>query len=237
MSNQLARGRLFTAAQRRFRTARFRLIDRIVRALLEGREAVTILDAGGRPGYWKMLAPDLRPRTRITCLNTGAELELHAEAVEDLQIELAQGDACAMPQYGDGAFDLVHSNSVIEHVGSYGDMQRFAAETGRVGRAYYHQTPDARFPIEPHYGVPLFHMLPDSLKARLFTRFDVGYARRCSFEEALSRIDRTRIVSRWVMERLFPDGTVRSERVLMLPKSTIVYRLPEGVRLPPPARR
>jgi hypothetical protein len=37
-----------------------------------------------------------------------------------------------------------------------------ARETVQVGRSYYLQTPNFWFPLEPHYGVPFIHWLPDT---------------------------------------------------------------------------
>ncbi|SMX24260.1 class I SAM-dependent methyltransferase [Boseongicola aestuarii] len=224
----MKRGPLFAAAQRKFRSRRFLLIDEILRNLLSQKEKVSVLDAGGRPGYWKLLSPDLRSRVSIVCLNFTRELQLHAESVEDLRIEFEAGDACNMPQYGEGQFDLVHSNSVIEHVGNFHNMSRFASETARVGRGYYHQTPDLLFPIEPHYGVPFVHWLPESLRVKLFTKMNLGYAKQCDFGHAIKRADHTRIISKWMMRQFFPDAEVLSERVLFIPKSTVCYRIPQA---------
>lgn len=38
-------------------------------------------------------------------------------------------------------FDLVYSNSVIEHLGTWEKQQAFAAEARRVGRGYWIPTP------------------------------------------------------------------------------------------------
>ena len=70
------------------------------------------------------------------------------------------GDAVDMPGISDGAFDVVFSNSVIEHVETYENQRRMAAEIRRVGRRYFVQTPNRHFPLEPHFLVPGFQLLP-----------------------------------------------------------------------------
>jgi ubiquinone/menaquinone biosynthesis C-methylase UbiE len=59
--------------------------------------------------------------------------------------------------YPDSCFDLAFSNSVIEHVGSEADAAAFAHEMQRIGRAFYCQTPNKWFPIEPHLGTLFLH--------------------------------------------------------------------------------
>jgi SAM-dependent methyltransferase len=71
-----------------------------------------------------------------------------------LQADVAEG----LP-YDDGAFDLVYSSSVIEHV-PRARRAAFATEVRRVGRGLYVQTPAYSFPIEPHSLLPVAHWLP-----------------------------------------------------------------------------
>jgi len=215
----MRRGRLFYKLHGHFRRKRFEICDALLRDILKGQDEVSVLDTGGRPAYWEILAPDLRDKVRITCLNFQSELEIHPQVSPDLQIVSVLGDACAMPEFADDAFDLVHSNSVIEHVGSYQNMKRYADEARRVGKRHYIQTPNYWFPIEPHYGVPFFHWLPDPWRTWLFTHCNIGYARKSSFEATLTRIDHNRIISAFMLQQFFPGSRIRRERLLLLPKS------------------
>ena len=108
---------------------------------------------------------------------------------------------------------------MIEHVGSYQNMKRYADEARRVGKGHYIQTPNYWFPIEPHYGVPFVHWLVDPWRAWLFTHCNIGYARKCSFESAINRIDHTRIISAFMLQKFFPQSRIRRERVFLLTKS------------------
>ena len=207
--------------QAKFRNKRFEIFDRLLREILKTQTEVTILDTGGRPDYWEKLASDLRPKVKVTCINFQGELDEYPKVSEDLNVVSVVGDACEMPEYSNKFFDVVHSNSVIEHVGSYKNMERFAKEARRIGVTYYIQTPNFWFPIEPHYGVPFFHWLPDTWRIWLFTNFHVGYAHKCSFENALIRVDHTRIISKSMMRNLFPEAEIKIERFFGFPKSII----------------
>lgn len=77
-------------------------------------------------------------------------------------IRYVQGDACALP-FEDGAFDIVFSNAVVEHVGDRGRQRALVSEATRVGRKIFVTTPNRWFPVEVHTRLPLVHWLPDSL--------------------------------------------------------------------------
>ncbi|MEM2045934.1 MAG: class I SAM-dependent methyltransferase, partial [Candidatus Bathyarchaeia archaeon] len=62
-----------------------------------------------------------------------------------LDVEWIIGDARCMP-FKDKSFDVVFSNSVIEHVGNYDDQKMCAEEIRRVGKCYFVQTPNFYFP-------------------------------------------------------------------------------------------
>jgi len=219
-------GHLFKTMQQRFRRRRFARIQAMVERLLERSERVEILDVGGRAEYWNMLPASLRGRVHLTILNYESELDMYAAQVEDgIEYDHASGNACDMRQYGDNTFDLVHSNSVIEHVGNYANMQAFANEVSRVGGAYYVQTPNFWFPIDPHTAFPMLHWMPDPARLFAHTHFTLGLAKKSDFGGAVSRMDGCRMISRSYMREIFPDAKHSSERFgVLFAKSLIATR-------------
>lgn len=216
---------LFRRMQQHFRARRFERVLRLIQARLAVAETVSILDAGGRPDYWLLLPTNLRPRVRIIALNYSTELTSYdVSQSERLRVENVAGDACDMPQYADGAFDIAHSNSVIEHVGGYRRMARFAAEMRRVGRAYYIQTPNFWFPVDPHTAFPFAHWLPEPLRVNLSSMVKTGLAPRTDLAGAMGRLDDTRMISRTMFRAFFPDAEHHSERFFLLTKSLIAVR-------------
>jgi SAM-dependent methyltransferase len=110
-------------------------------------------------------------------------------------IPYVQGDACALP-FADGAFDIVFSNAVIEHVGGRERQRRLVTEALRVGRRAFLTTPNRLFPLEVHTRLPLVHWLPDRLSHRVYDAVGKGSAKEL------------RLLSPRAFESLFP-GRVR----------------------------
>src|SRR6187455_3714282 len=88
-------------------------------------------------------------------------------------IRYVQGDACALP-FEDGAFDVVFSNAVIEHVGGRERQRRLVSEVIRVGRRVFITTPNRRFPVEVHTRLPVVHWLPDWISHRAYAAMGKG---------------------------------------------------------------
>ena len=68
-----------------------------------------------------------------------------------------KGDATNLSNFKDNQFDIVFSNSLIEHLYTYENMKLMANETMRVGKKFFVQTPNKYFPIEPHYFFHFFN--------------------------------------------------------------------------------
>ena len=83
------------------------------------------------------------------------------------RVRYVQGDALALP-FEDGAFDVVFSNAVIEHVGGPEQQRRFVAESLRVARRAFVTTPNRWFPVEVHTRLPFVHWLPEALEHRAY---------------------------------------------------------------------
>ena len=197
----------------RLRRRRFQLF----RALVEPLEApIRVLDVGGTAGFWRMVPPEWKSDLRITLLNL-----THPDEVPE-GFESVEGDARDLKGFDDASFDVVFSNSVIEHVGTAEDQRRMAAEVRRVGRRHYVQTPNRRFLIEPHFQFPLFQYLPEALRVGLVRRFALGwYPRLPDPEEAAELVRSIRLMTRSEFAGLFPGSTIVTERLFGLPKSFI----------------
>jgi len=177
-----------------------------------------ILDVGGSPLIWRYAS--VQPK--LTILNLPTALGSNPEP-----FWLVAGDGCRLP-FADQAFDIVFSNSVIEHVGS--DRQaEFAREIARVGRRYWVQTPNRSSPIEAHVMLPLIHYLPKPLQQAIARRFTVWELlvrpteaeRRFYIEHFLNDL---RLLSARDLQALFPDARIIYERVAGFPKSLVAVR-------------
>jgi hypothetical protein len=210
-----------------FRMRRLREFLRIVDAVLAVKERCRILDLGGTQAYWYGLEDLWRDRNvHITVVNLGAE------ATADPRFTLLAGDACGLSQFPDRAFDVVHSNSVIEHVGDWSRQCLMAGEVRRLASSYFVQTPNFWFPVEPHFRTPFIHWLPRPWRAGIVMRYACGfYPKAATVDEAQRILDDARLVDARMMAALFPDAEMRRERIGPFTKSLIAVR--EDVRPAP----
>ena len=194
-------------------------------ALLEAmrKEEINILDAGGTVTFWKGRDFGAVRKVRITVLN------LMRQESDEKNIVSVLGDARDMSSFKDGQFDIVFSNSLIEHVGTYADQKMMAREIRRVGRNYFIQTPNYYFPVEAHFLFPFFQFLPVRCKIFLLTHFDLGYYKKArSRDDALKAIQEIRLLKMSELWELFPDSTITKERCAGLTKSFMVHRFDHG---------
>ncbi|ODT87914.1 MAG: hypothetical protein ABS78_09730 [Phenylobacterium sp. SCN 70-31] len=203
-----------------FRRRRTEMFLKIVDRILSEKGEARVLDVGGTIDYWRTLEPLLGDRNvRFTLVNLGASS--HDEG----RYALRPGNACAMPEYADDSFDIVHSNSVIEHVGHWREMRAMAGEVRRLAPAYFLQTPNIGFPMEAHFGLPFIHWLPEPLRAAiLYAPKGKFVPRDAPYDAAIEMAQRVVLLSRRQMTELFPDADLVAERVAGLAKSWIAIR-------------
>ena len=180
--------------------------------------ATRVLDIGGTPECWQLLA--IRPR--VTLLNTPrAKGELGGAE------SWVAGDGRALP-FRDAAFDVVFSNSVIEHVGDRESQRRFAREVVRVGRSYWVQTPNRWFPVEQHLLTPVVHWLPRPWQRAIVPHCNVwSWLVRVTPDRRRFYIDHylrdVRLLSAAQVAELFPGARVIRERFWGWTKSLVAF--------------
>jgi hypothetical protein len=135
------------------------------------------------------------------------------------------GDGCQLP-FRDQSFEIVFSNSVIEHVGAPDQQRRFAEEIRRVGKRYWVQTPNRRFPVEQHLLTPFVHWLPRSMQRAWVTKWTVwDWVERPSPDRREFYIQHflgdIRLLSDAELAALFPDAEILRERSFGWTKSLI----------------
>lgn len=182
---------------------------------------VTVLDVGGDENYWRSVGRSSAHGLSLTIVN----LTSGVATLPDTTMHV--GDARQMPEFADQSFDIVFSNSVIEHLGSTADQQRMSDEVRRIGRRYWVQTPNKWFPIEPHFLFPGFAWLPRQTRIAIASRWRAGwYSAPGNPELAAARVDEIRLLTRREFAALFPGAELRTERTLGLAKSFVACSPP-----------
>ncbi|GJM63185.1 methyltransferase domain-containing protein [Persicobacter diffluens] len=183
---------------------------------------VKILDVGGTEKFWKAMN------------FTGSEdIEIYLLNLEHQQVSLAnfkslKGDATDLSEFENNFFDVVFSNSVIEHLFSWENQQKMAHEIQRVGRYHFIQTPNYWFPLEPHFVFPFFQYLPKSMRVNLTQRFDLGHIKKAKDKAAAeSIINEIQLLSIGQMKNLFPQSDIYLDKIMGLNKSIVAHNFPQ----------
>jgi hypothetical protein len=208
------------AATSSFRRKRFSHFLRVLDSIDVRDRPIKILDVGGTQEYWTDKLEIMARPVEITLLN------LEAAKIEQINFRSAAGDARSMPQFADGSFDVVHSNSVIEHVGRWTDMMAMANEIRRIASAYFVQTPYFWFPIEPHARTPLLHWLPETWRFRVVMAHKCGpfWSKAETVDQAMRTIQSSTLLDRAMFSALFPDAEIIPEKFMGLTKSLMALR-------------
>jgi hypothetical protein len=178
-----------------------------------------VLDLGGTVLAWR--AAEFRP-AHVTLINVADQGN-----VEEPWMTAVIGDACDPPDAINGEnFDLVYSNSVIEHVGGHARRLEFAAAVRRLAPHYWVQTPNRYFPVEPHFLFPGFQFLP--VRARRFVSgaWPFGWYSQpeATVERRTEGVLEIELLSETELSHYFPDASVIRERWFGLTKSLIAVR-------------
>jgi hypothetical protein len=187
-------------------------LDQFNRAVKPPPQA-KILDLGGLPSMWG----DAANQFEITIVNLPDALS--KEQNQPGPCRMVEGDATNLRNlFADQSFDIVFSNSVIEHVGDEHQQRAFASEVMRLGKSYWIQTPSNHFPMDPHTGVFLYWQKSEAHRQKL-------QAKWAETMPAWAEMVRgTTVVTRSEMSNLFPGSQVFVERKFGFEKSYSFYR-------------
>ena len=179
---------------------------------------IKVLDVGGTWSFWESMHYKYLNSLSLTLLNL-KKVEVPEKFTN---IKSVAGDATNLSQYSDKEFDLVFSNSVIEHVGKEAQQKKMADEILRVGKHCYLQTPNKYFPIEPHFISPLFQFLPLKVRIFLLFHFALGWRKRKDVrtkEEAINDADSVDLLTLKRLRKFFPNAEIQKEKFFFLTKS------------------
>ena len=202
------------------RTRRFEAFAKLVDTLLQGRtEPLRILDIGGTNSFWENRGWAGREDVEIVLVNIHAEDRVHPN------IDPRVGDATNLREFPDRSFDIVFSNSVIEHLETYERQAAMAAEVRRLAPVYWVQTPNYWFPVEPHFLTPGWHWLPESVRVALLRRRQWGWRGPCPDPaQAREAVREIRLMHARELTRLFPEARLTRETIGPLVKSFVAVR-------------
>jgi hypothetical protein len=205
----------------KFRARRSAHIRQMIDTIHAEKGSCRIIDLGGTEQYWRLFEPSYLASKNVSVALVNP---LPDQNMSHMFTHL-QADACDVAQAKDNSYDLVHSNSTVEHVGDWARMKAFAGEVRRLAPRYYTQTPYFWFPYEPHFRLPFFHWLPRSTRVHLQHKFTLGHRqRRETIDEAVQSIEEVRLLDMAQFRFLFPDAQIIKERVFPFTKSLIAIK-------------
>ena len=181
------------------------------------QKPITILDVGGKINFWENRGLGGNLNYKITIINIEKEKSNYSN------INCLIGDATNLNQFNNKSFDIVHSNSVIEHLYNFNNQSKMASEIIRVGKKHIVQTPNKYFFLEPHYLLPFFHFIPDKLKYLILTKTKLSRLKTWDKNFAKQYIKEIRLLSLKEMKLLFPNSKIYFEKFLGMNKSFTMH--------------
>jgi len=184
-------------------------------------ESLRVLDLGGTVEAWRR-AP-VKPR-HVTVVN----LFEPGESNDDRITSLA-GDACDAADALKKAelatdFDVVFSNSLIEHLGGHARRSDFARQVRQLAPRHWVQTPYRYFPLEPHLLFTGMQFMPAAARVQIANYWPLVHTKPASVDEARQEVLWTELVSVTEMRDYFPESTIMHERIVGITKSLIAVR-------------
>jgi ubiquinone/menaquinone biosynthesis C-methylase UbiE len=186
------------------------------------REDMKVLDIGAEAdpsGKRGLQLIDSYPwKHRISAINVSQEQISNIKQLYP-EIEAVVGDACELP-WPDNHFDVVYSNAVIEHLGSFANQTRMANEIMRVGRRWFVTTPNRWYPFEFHIRLPFVTWLP--AHGYLWAGRVIAYSSaKRKYVWGITRND-LRLMTARELQNCFPGSKIIKQRVTFMAETLII---------------
>ena len=194
----------------KFRNERFKYFLKKINSI---KKPIKILDLGGKINYWENRGLASNNNFKITILNLELEISNHQN------IKYVLGNATELSIFEDNSFDIVHSNSVIEHLYNFENQKKMALEAQRFGIKHIIQTPNKYFFIEPHYLLPFFQYLPKYFQFKILTKTKISRLKKWDEEFAKQYIEEIRLLSVLEFKKIFPNSKIYFEKFFGMNKS------------------
>ncbi|MBK8551911.1 MAG: class I SAM-dependent methyltransferase [Ignavibacteria bacterium] len=180
---------------------------------------VNILDLGGSDYHWRNSEFINNKDFHITVVNTEEQ-----NTKELRNFSFIKRDVTDLKFFEDKEYDVVYSNSLLEHINNFDEQRKLAEEVMRIGRHYFVQTPNYYFPVEPHFLFPFFQFLPAEMKVNLIKKYDLGWFKKeVDAVRANELANSVRLLKERELKKIFPNGKIFYEKYFLLKKSFIIY--------------
>lgn len=208
---------IFARLSKISRTRKLELFNRLMNPTKEKK----ILDIGAEINPTNEDVPQFIDNypwvNNVSAINLSSE---HISLIKQYypEVNARVGDACALP-WENKHFDIVYSNAVIEHLGSFEKQKKMAAEVMRVGKSWFVTTPNRWYPFEFHMRLPFVTWLPRNG----YIRFGQVISYNPMKRKYMSGIRRRglRLMTAKELQQCFPSSRIIKQRVTFMAETLI----------------
>ena len=140
--------------------------------------------------------------------------------------QYTQQNARDLSQFADKQFDLAVSIGLLEHVTEEEAFKQTALEIRRIAKQYIVMVPAKYCSIEPHYGWPLFPLIPYSIQLILIKTFNLSNQRDFVNRDPDNFKNEIIWRSNQEYQRAFPESkiyyTLTLEQIVILKKEDVL---------------
>jgi len=177
-----------------------------------------ILDIGGFGNSLEILDKNFVKNNDITILN------LDNVEIKNNEVKFVKGDATKSMLFSENNFDVVHCNSVIEHINTNKLRKALSENIQSWGKYFLVQTPNYYFPMEPHFLFPFFQFLPLNVRAFILTKISLGtFPKESNYKNAKKIVSSVRLLKKSELQALFPGVKIVKEKIAFFTKSFIAH--------------